>query len=432
MTSPKNNTPTPDPVAPPTIPVVPSVKRPADLPPGNHYATTNSEKLEAEYAYVWTIVKTDAKFVDYAMRTAKSIYANKSRYEKAAKAVAQNMPWWFVGIIHYMEASLDFGTALHNGDRIIGKGTKTTHVPAGKGPFNTWEEGASDALDGYRGFIDWSMPATFRRMEGYNGWGYRTGGGRASIPPNASAYIFGGTNLFKSGRYIEDHQFHVDAVSTRPGAMAVLLALCEIDPTLAYLKPGNVVSNPEPIGQEKPWGDDDLKRLALTVNQQAAMEKLLVFRAQKRQASRPNYWAIIDFSIHSSKPRLFIFDLKNKAVKSYLVAHGSGSEGAKDDGIPTVFSNVPGSHASSLGIYVCSETYNGKHGLSLRLDGQEATNSNARNRDIVLHGAEYVSQAYINDFGRIGRSQGCPAVEERYKELIAKQLEGGSLLLIHN
>lgn len=220
-------------------PVVSDVARPPGLPAGNHYASRDSALLVKEYEYLWNILKIDDKFKSTAMSIAKKIYANKARYSAVARAVATNMPWWFVGIIHQMESSINFQAALHNGDKIIGTGKKTTRVPAGKGPFATWEEGAIDALQEFRKLTDWSLPLCFFRLEQYNGWGYRTGAGRNTIPPNASAYIWSGTDQFHSGKYITDGKFDPYGAESRPASMALLRCLVKIDPDLAYLDPEN-------------------------------------------------------------------------------------------------------------------------------------------------------------------------------------------------
>ena len=123
-----------------------------------------------------------------------------------------------------------------------------------------------------------------------------------------------------------------------------------------------------------------------------------------------NLLTIIDFSISSNRERMWVIDLENKTVLYHtLVAHGrnTGDEFARH------FSNVPESKKSSLGFYVTGNTYSGKHGLSLHLEGVEkGINNNARNRSIVMHGADYVSHDFIKKYGRLGRSLGCPALPE--------------------
>lgn len=141
------------------------------------------------------------------------------------------------------------------------------------------------------------------------------------------------------------------------------------------------------------------------------------------------YLTIIDMSLSSKLERLFIIDMENKEiVHQSIVAHGkkSGLEFA------TLFSNKINSHQSSLGFYKTAETYFGKHGLSLRLDGLEFSNNNARKRAIVIHSANYASKAFINNYGRLGRSYGCPSLPKKdYKQIIAK-IKAGSALFIYS
>ncbi|HEX7109291.1 MAG TPA: murein L,D-transpeptidase catalytic domain family protein [Aestuariivirga sp.] len=173
-----------------------------------------------------------------------------------------------------------------------------------------------------------------------------------------------------------------------------------------------------------------LRELAQTDDLGIAVGKLLDYRNTHIPGSRPRYWAVVNFTLHSKLPRLFVFDIVDKTVSRFLCAHGRGSEGASDDGFANVFSNVDGSNASSLGVYMCAETYYGDHGYSMRLDGKESTNSHARHRAIVVHGADYVSPEIIDSTGRIGRSLGCPAVENRHATEIIDALKEGSLMII--
>lgn len=172
-----------------------------------------------------------------------------------------------------------------------------------------------------------------------------------------------------------------------------------------------------------------LMALAAAHGLTAAMQRLVGYRDQNLPVSQPRYWGIVDFSLHSSKERLFVFDVQERSIQTYLCAHGRGSEGPRDDGFAELFSNVDGSNASSLGVYRCAETYQGDHGYSMKLDGLEQTNSNARHRVIVIHGADYVSPGVIQSSGRIGRSLGCPAVENRHVREVVDALKSGSLLL---
>lgn len=137
------------------------------------------------------------------------------------------------------------------------------------------------------------------------------------------------------------------------------------------------------------------------------------------------FLTIIDFGLHSSKPRMFLVDTRTGRHQALLVAHGRGSD-PDHDGWATRFSNVDGSKMSSLGAYVTGRIYFGKHGMSLRLDGLDPSNSHARERAIVIHGASYVS----DDRRVLGRSWGCPAIAPKYVKRLLPQLAGGSFLYI--
>ena len=138
---------------------------------------------------------------------------------------------------------------------------------------------------------------------------------------------------------------------------------------------------------------------------------------------------VIDYTKSSNLERFYIVDMSDTSLThSLLVAHGrnSGNEFA------TSFSNVTGSYMSSLGFFRTAETYQGKHGLSLRLDGLEhGINHKARDRAIVIHKADYVHLDFAEEHGRIGRSLGCPALPiEGYAEVIDR-IKEGCLLFIY-
>ncbi|WP_016914700.1 murein L,D-transpeptidase catalytic domain family protein [Vreelandella stevensii] len=120
--------------------------------------------------------------------------------------------------------------------------------------------------------------------------------------------------------------------------------------------------------------------------------------------------AVIDYSLPSTEPRLWVFDLHQHALLfEELVSHGRGS----GDAVAEVFSNVPESFQSSIGLFRTMNSYYGRNGYSLRLEGLEPeVNDLAFQRAIVIHGAEYVSEEFIAQTGRLGRSHGCPAVRE--------------------
>ena len=146
--------------------------------------------------------------------------------------------------------------------------------------------------------------------------------------------------------------------------------------------------------------------------------------------SAPETLTVIDYSKPSTERRLWVFDLKSKElVYEELVAHGQGS-GAN---MATQFSNADESHQTSLGLFVTRDTYVGKNGYSLRLDGLDrGVNDRARERAIVMHGAPYVSEQFVKANGRLGRSWGCPAVSA---DVVAKQMidrvKGGGLVFAY-
>ena len=155
------------------------------------------------------------------------------------------------------------------------------------------------------------------------------------------------------------------------------------------------------------------------------------FEKLQRQGKLVNerYLTIVDFRLPSTRERLWVLDMVDrKIVFKTLVAHGRNS----GELYATEFSDVPQSFQSSLGFYLASETYSGKHGLSLRLDGLEpGINGHARDRAIVMHGADYVSQNFIQENGRLGRSQGCPAIPLEISETIINTIQGQSCLFIY-
>lgn len=148
-----------------------------------------------------------------------------------------------------------------------------------------------------------------------------------------------------------------------------------------------------------------------------------------RLASDKAILTIADFDQNSTKKRLWIIDLdKKKLLLNTWVAHGQRSGADK----ATRFSNENESFQSSIGFYLTGEIYHGQHGRSLRLDGMdEGFNTNARKRSIVVHGADYVSQGTIDALGRLGRSQGCPAVAPELAEQVINTIEGRTVLFIN-
>jgi hypothetical protein len=172
-------------------------------------------------------------------------------------------------------------------------------------------------------------------------------------------------------------------------------------------------------------GNDD-SRPAFEVFRKA-LTGFLILKGESKIGK--NILTIIDFTISSRFDRMWIIDLDSmKILHRNLVAHGHNS----GDEFAGSFSNSLSSHKSSLGFYITGGIYNGIHGLSLILDGvEQGINDNARKREIVIHGADYVSQDFIRQYGRLGRSFGCPAIPQQDHEKIIKTLGGGSCLYIY-
>lgn len=162
------------------------------------------------------------------------------------------------------------------------------------------------------------------------------------------------------------------------------------------------------------------------------------------------YMAIANFDQPSTEKRLYLVNLRTGDTEAFLVSHGKNSSDPDDRKITKYFSNAHKSKKSSLGFYRTLDKneevvitnsegstykskgiYSGKHGRSLRLKGVQSTNSNALNREIVLHGASYVSSAFIKAKGRLGESWGCPAVNFDVRDKIMDRVEGRALFYIY-
>ena len=136
---------------------------------------------------------------------------------------------------------------------------------------------------------------------------------------------------------------------------------------------------------------------------------------------------IADFGVHSATKRFHFADLENGTVRSFFVTHGKGSD-PEHDGWLNAFSNIEGSNMTSRGAYISWEWYKGHYGTSIRLGGLDADNSNALPRAIVMHPAEYATQEHVDRWGKLGRSDGCFAMDpENFREALW-HLSGGRLL----
>lgn len=140
--------------------------------------------------------------------------AAKARYQSVEKTTG--VPWWFIAVVHEREASQRWDTQLGQGDPL---NKKSTHVPKGRGPFPTWEEGAEDALTNCAPFAaknkDWSIGGSLAMLEKYNGLGYFNKG----LP---SPYVWAGTDQYTKGKYVADGKYDPNAVDTQLGCAGLL------------------------------------------------------------------------------------------------------------------------------------------------------------------------------------------------------------------
>jgi len=145
--------------------------------------------------------------------------------------------------------------------------------------------------------------------------------------------------------------------------------------------------------------------------------------------TRTSLLTVIDYSLPSTQPRLWVLDLKRaRVLYRELVAHGKGS----GDNLASEFSNEEGSFMSSLGLFITDEAYVGKNGYSMRLRGLEpGINDHAYDRAIVVHGADYVSKAVADAAGRLGRSWGCPAVRVGIARKLINTIKDGTVMYVY-
>lgn len=143
------------------------------------------------------------------------IFKNRVRYQAISSYFPNPIRWYHVGIIHYLECDLDFSKYLGNGQPL---NKKTTIVPVGRGPFETFEEGAVDAIrvDKLDQVTDWSIGNTLYILEGFNGYGY------SKFHDCNSPYLYSGSNQYTAGKYVKDGLYNKNTVSAQIGAALLL------------------------------------------------------------------------------------------------------------------------------------------------------------------------------------------------------------------
>lgn len=182
----------------------------------------------ATYARQWADMKIEGPtaVID---KPARQLVANKARYQAVASKVG--VPWFFIAVCHWREASGSFAGVLHNGEKIIGTGRKTRLVPAGRGPFASWEEAAIDALSVPPHDMSKVRINTIERFayecEKWNGWGYYYKG----VP---SAYLWSHSNIYKGGKYVADGVWSATALDAQIGVMPLLKRMTLLDATIGF------------------------------------------------------------------------------------------------------------------------------------------------------------------------------------------------------
>lgn len=183
---------------------------------------TDLNALKTANATRWANAKVTRNFTGIA----KSLVAAKPRYQ--AVEARTGVPWFVIAVIHERESSQNWFASLAQGDPI---NRVSTHVPAGRGPFKSWEDAAIDALVNCAPYLarnkDWSIAGTLLRLEQYNGLGYAN----RHVP---SPYLWAGTDQYRSGKYVRDGVYDPAAIDAQPGCAGLLIAMAAIDRTLSF------------------------------------------------------------------------------------------------------------------------------------------------------------------------------------------------------
>lgn len=178
--------------------------------------------LAAANAKRWAKSKVTKNFAGIA----RALVAAKPRYQ--AVEARTGVPWWAIAVIHERESSQDWSRSLAQGDRWD---RVSVHVPAGRGPFKSWEDAAVDALVNCGPYLarkkDWRIGSALANLELYNGAGYVNRG----IP---SPYLWAGTDQYQAGKYIADNKFSPTTVDPQPGCAGMLKAMMALDPSIKF------------------------------------------------------------------------------------------------------------------------------------------------------------------------------------------------------
>jgi lysozyme family protein len=179
------------------------------------------EDLKADYAELWRSMQVRPEKTAEVDRIARALIALKPRYQAVARSTG--VPWAVIAVLHQRESDADFRTYLGNGEPLT---RPTRLVPAGRGPFKSWEAGAADALklDGLDKVDEWTPERACYEIEKFNGFGYRN-----NHPEVKSPYLWSFSNVYSSGKYVADGRFSAAAVDQQCGAMPALKRIMELD-----------------------------------------------------------------------------------------------------------------------------------------------------------------------------------------------------------
>ncbi len=204
--------------------------------------------------------------------------------------------------------------------------------------------------------------------------------------------------------------------------------------TKSVLETSNVIASNKVLSVEAKavnvYNSLDINNLSLPKLESFTQALKGFYTLQSEGKIKKNILTLIDFSLSSNVKRLWIIDLNtNTVLYNSLVAHGRNT----GDEFANSFSNKAESFKSSLGFFSTGEVYQGKHGLSLKLDGlQRGMNDNARARAVVMHGADYVAESFIKNHSRLGRSLGCPAIPMNMTKEVINTIKDKSCLFIYH
>lgn len=206
-------------------------------------------RLKIANALRWSKMDRTRNFTTISQR----LVAPMAKAHYQAVSAKTGVPWWVIAVIHMRESSQSWTSSLAQGDpwnRV------SVHVPAGRGPFRSWEEAAIDALVNCSPYAarntDWSVGGTLTLLESYNGLGYAAKG-------RPSPYVWAGTNQYTSGKYVKDGVYDPNYVDTQPGCANLIKTMMQLDPSIEFGGKQTAPSPPPaPTGLQSPKAQPSL------------------------------------------------------------------------------------------------------------------------------------------------------------------------------